>query len=96
LLAETPTIPALRGQRPVILDSFAFQVLASSGKIDDQALAERIRQHEFDVLVMLGRTDMPGETFCPDTHLGPHVTAAILDNYQFERMLGMFALFVPR
>ena len=97
LLAETPTIPALRGQRPVILDSFAFHVLASSGKIDDEVLARRIRRHEFDVLVMLGRTDMPGETFCPDTHLGPHVTKAILENYRFERTLGMLAgCFVPR
>lgn len=95
LLAEAPAIPVLRGQRPVILDAFAFGVLARTGKIDDAALAERIRRHEFDVLIMLGRTDIPGQTFCPDDHLGPRVTHAILDSYRFDRMLGVYALFVP-
>jgi hypothetical protein len=95
LLAEAPAIPVLRGQRPVIQDAFCFQVLARSGKIDDAALAQRIRRHEFDFLIMLGRTDREGETFCPDTHLGPRVTQAILDSYHFERMLGLYALFVP-
>jgi hypothetical protein len=95
LLTEAPLIPVLRGQRPVIMDAFAFQVLASRGLIDDRALARRIEQREFDVLILLGRIDRPEETFAPHTHFGPRVTQAIQDHYQFQGRLGAFVLFVP-
>jgi len=96
LLAESPTIPVLRGQRPVVMDAFAFRLLAERGHLDDEALAQRIRRHEFDVLILLGRIDRPGETFCPQIHFGPLVTQAILNSYRFDRRLGVYALFVPQ
>ena len=60
-----------------------------------QLLTERIRRHEFDVLILLGRIDEPGQTLCPQLHFGPRVTQAILDNYHFQRELGVFTVFVP-
>lgn len=96
LLAEAPTIPVLRDQRPVVLDAFNFEILARTGKIDDAALAERIRQQDFDVLVLLGRIDRPGESLCPDYSFGPRVTQAMLDHYRFDRRLGAYVLFVRR
>ncbi len=95
LLTETPLVPVLRGQHPVVMDPFAFRVLAERGRIDDAILTERIRQHEFDVLILLGRIDEPGQTLCPQLHFGPRVTQAILDNYHFQRELGVFTVFVP-
>jgi hypothetical protein len=96
LLAESPTIPVLLGQRPVVMDAFAFRLLAERGRIDDEALAHRIRRHEFDVLILLGRIDRPGETLCPRIHFGPRVTQAILDSYRFDRRFGVYALFVRK
>jgi hypothetical protein len=95
LLTEAPTVPVLLGQRPVVMDAFCFRVLAERGLIDDEALAERIRRHEFDVLILLGRIEVPGQTFCPDTHFGPRVTDAILQNYRFDRRVGVYYLFKP-
>jgi len=96
LLAESPTIPVLRNQRPVVLDAFAFEILSRSGKIDDAALAERIRRKEFKVLILLGRIDRPGESLCPEPHFGPRVTDAMLDSYRFDRQLGAYFLFDRR
>jgi hypothetical protein len=96
LLTETPTVPVLLGQRPVVMDAFCFRVLAERRLIDDAALAERIRRHEFNVVILLGRIDVPGETFCPDIHFGPRVTDAILQEYRFDRRIGLFYLFVRK
>jgi hypothetical protein len=96
LLAEAPTIPVLRDQRPVVLDAFNFEILARTGKIDDDALAERIRRKEFDVLILLARIDQPRESLCPESHFGPRVTDAMLQSYRFDRKLGAYVLFVPQ
>jgi len=95
LLGESPTLPVLRGQRPVVMDAFAFRILAERGKIDDQALAERVRHKEFDVVILLGRIDDPDNTLCPRFHFGELVTQAIRDNYHFDQRMGKFFFFVP-
>jgi hypothetical protein len=95
ILTEMPTASVLRGERPVVLDSFTFRLLAERGRIDETALAERLGRHEFAVLVMLGRIDRPHESFCPDVHFGPTVTEAMCRHYRFDRQVGAFFLYVP-
>src|SRR5207253_3605289 len=57
LLTEDATPVVLLGQRPVVMDAFAFRLLAERGLIDDAELAERIRRGEFNGLVLLRSLD---------------------------------------
>jgi hypothetical protein len=95
LLCEDAGVSVLRGQRPVVMDPFAFRVLAERGRIDDDPLAERLRKQEFDALVMLGRIDRPGESLCPQFHFGPRVTLAMRRGYRFDRQVGAYFIFRP-
>jgi hypothetical protein len=95
ILAEDATVPVLLGQRPVVMDPFAFRVLAERERVDDRPLAGRIARCEFDVLVLMGRVDRPGESLCPQFHFGPRVTAAMRAAYRFDRQVGPYYLFVP-
>ena len=95
LLAEDATVPVLLSRRPVVMDAFAFRVLAERGRVDDRELAGRIARQEFDVLVLMGRVDRPGESLCPRFHFGPRVTAAMQEAYRFDREVGPYYLFVP-
>jgi hypothetical protein len=95
LLCEDASVAVLRGERPVVMDPFAFRVLAERGRIDDEPLAERLRRQEFDALVMLGRIDRPGESLCPRFHFGPRVTEAMQRGYQFKRQVGGYYVFRP-
>jgi hypothetical protein len=95
LLAEDATVPVLLGRRPVVMDAFAYRVLAERGRVDDRELAGRIARQEFDVLVLMGRVDRPGESLCPRFHFGPRVTAAMQEAYRFDRQVGPYYLFVP-
>jgi hypothetical protein len=92
LLAEDASIPVLLGQRPVVLDPNAFRILAEQGRIDDEALAERIVRQEFDVLVMLVRFDDPW-SLCPRFHFGPRVTEAMRHAYEPYRRVGRYHLY---
>lgn len=95
VLAEDATVPVLLGRRPVVMDAFAYRVLAERGRVDDRELAGRIARQEFDVLVLMGRVDRPGESLCPRFHFGPRVTTAMQEAYRFDREAGPYYLFVP-
>jgi hypothetical protein len=95
ILAEDATVPILLGQRPVVMDAFAFRVLAEREQVDDRQLAERIARQEFEALVLMGRVDRSDESLCPRFHFGPRVTAAMQAAYRFDRLLGPYYLFVP-
>jgi hypothetical protein len=95
ILAEDATVPVLLGQRPVVMDAFAYRVLAERGRVDDRHLAGRIDRQEFDALVLLGRVDRPGESLCPRFHFGPRVTHSMQQAYRFQRQIGPYYVFVP-
>jgi hypothetical protein len=95
VLAEDASVPVLLGRRPVVMDAFAFRVLAEQGGIDDRPLARRIREQRFDALVMMARIDRPEETLCPRFHFGPRVTEAMLRCYRFERRIGLYCIYRP-
>jgi hypothetical protein len=95
VLPEDATVPVLLGQRPVVMDAFAYRVLAERGRIDDRELAGRIERQEFDYLVMMVRVDEP-RSLCPQFHFGPRVTAAMLQAYRFQRQLGPYFLFARK
>jgi hypothetical protein len=95
LLTEDATVAVLLGQQPVVMDAFAYRVLAERGLIEDAELAGRVERKGFDILVFLHRIDVPEESLAPHFHFGPRVTAAMLRAYRFDRQVGRYPLFVP-
>src|SRR5262249_1085222 len=87
-------VPVLLGQRPVVMDPFAFRVLAERRLIDDRPLAELIDMQEFDALVMMNRIDRV-ESLCPHFHFGPQVTDSLLRAYRFDRQGGGYFVYRP-
>jgi hypothetical protein len=75
LLTEDSTPVVLLGQRPVVMDAFAFKVLAENRVIDDQKLADRILRGEFNGLLMLRELDKPSRL--EQFHFGPKVNDAL-------------------
>jgi hypothetical protein len=94
LLSDDATVPILLGQRPVVMDAFAYRVLVAQGAIDDAPLVERIRRQEFDALVLLSRLeDKDGIT--RRFHFGPAVINAMLRAYQFDHEVGRYQVYRP-
>jgi hypothetical protein len=96
LLSEDASVPVLLGQRPIVMDPFAFRVLAERGLVDDGDLASRLDQRQFDVIVMMGRVDIEGESLCPRLHFGQLVTSAVKRNYRFDRQVGGYSVYSRR
>ncbi len=94
LLTEDATPVVLLGQRPVVLDAFAFRVLAERGRIDAQPLVRRIEQKEFNALVLLHRLEDTDDRLA-GFHFGLEVTAALRAAYRFDRQVGQYFLYVP-
>jgi hypothetical protein len=96
LLTEDATPAVLLGHRPVVMDPFAFRLLAERGRIDPEPLAARVRRREFAALVVVRRIDFPDESLAPHLHFGPQVTDAIREAYRFDQAVGGYYLFKPR
>jgi hypothetical protein len=96
LLTEDATPAVLLGRRPVVMDPFAFRLLAERDRIDPEPLADRVRRREFAALVLLRDIEDPDESLAPRFHFGPQVTDAIREAYQFDRRVGGYYLFRPR
>jgi len=76
ILAEDPSIPALLGERPVVLDPFAFDRLIRSHPDWSRKLAARVEARDFDELVLQSPIRKA------DEHFGPEVDAAIEKDYR--------------
>jgi hypothetical protein len=102
LLTEDSTPVVLLGQRPVVMDAFAFKVLAENKVIDDQKLVDRISAREFNGLVMLRRLEHPQDPRLenPDRrlasfHFGQRVNDAMRQAYRFDRQEGQYFIYLP-
>lgn len=78
-LSEDPYVHLSRGQRPVILDPYAFLQLAKQQPGWDAELVGRIEAHEF-TKVVLGN-DLAFTEWYTNFHLGPRVLEALRRNY---------------
>jgi hypothetical protein len=96
LLTEDATPAVLLGRRPVVMDAFAYRLLIESGRIDPQALAERIERREFSAVVLLRRLDDQRTELIQRLHFGTRVTDAIRNAYRFERQIGAYYLYAPK
>ena len=95
VLSEDASVPILLGQRPVVMDAFAYRLMAEKGIVDPKVLAERIKNHEFDAIVFRFHPERPG-ALCPRFHFGPLVTDAILRYYHDTSDVGPWSVYTPK
>jgi hypothetical protein len=95
VLSDDATVAVLRGRRPVVMDAFAYRELAARGRIDPEALADRVRREEFREVVLLDRLEEGQGNTYPQFHFGPAVTEALRAHYRYDRRLGRYFVYVP-
>jgi hypothetical protein len=88
VLSESPLIPILAGQRPVLLDPFAFHVVASNQPAVERDLIERITKREFACVVLEQDPASPkGRAWYSNVNLTGSVVDAVTQHYQLERTI---------
>jgi hypothetical protein len=88
ILSESPLIPILAGQRPVLLDPFAFHVVASNRPAVERDLVERIRRREFACVVLeQDPGTAKGRAWYSNVNLTYNVVDAVTQHYQLERTI---------
>jgi hypothetical protein len=95
VLSEDPFVPASRGQRPVVLDSFMLITLLERHPEWRRDIVERIESAEFDKIVLYYVPDEAPQWY-RRVHLGPDVVGAIEARYRPARHVDGYWIYVPR
>lgn len=86
MLSESPLIPLYAGERPVVLDPFAFRVVAMTHPEVANDLTARVRRREFTCVVLEQDPSVPrGRAWFSNVNLTDSVRDAILDSYKYDR-----------
>jgi hypothetical protein len=89
ILAESPLIPILVNQRPVVLDPFAFRVVAVNNPDVVHDLTARLRRREFTCVVLDHDPTVPaGYRWYANVNFGESVRDTLLQFYQYDGMVG--------
>jgi hypothetical protein len=96
IVSESALIPILAGQRPVLLDPFAFHVVALNRPEVEQDLVNRIRHREFACVVLEQDPETPkGRAWYSNVNLTHNVVDAIRQHYELERTIAGERFFRP-
>ncbi len=88
IVSESPLIPILAGQRPVLLDPFAFHVVALNRPDVERSLIERIGRREFTcVVVEQDPATAKGQAWYANVNLTQGVIDSVLQHYQLEQTI---------
>lgn len=88
VLSESPLIPVLAGQRPVLLDPFAFHVVALNRPDVGNDLVERVRRREFACVVLeQDPVSARGQAWYSNVNLTGPVIDALLSRYTLHRTI---------
>ena len=86
MISESPLIPVYAGQRPVILDPFAFRVVAMNRPDVGNDLTQRVRRREFRCVLLEQDPAIPGgHAWYENVNLTESVRDAILESYRYDR-----------
>ena len=94
LLSEDPGVPVALGRTPVVLDPFMLLRLEKRNPDAVDALAMRIRRHEFDLIVLLEPLD-DDSGWWQRYHFGDTVVNAMRDAYASSGTADGYHLYVP-
>jgi hypothetical protein len=88
IVSESALIPILAGERPVLLDPFAFHVVASNRPAIERDLVERIKRREFACVVLEQDPETAkGRAWYSNVNLTHDVVEAVLQHYELERTI---------
>jgi len=88
IVSESPLIPILAGQRPLLLDPFAFHVVSLNRPEVGHDLVERIRRREFPCVVFEQDPSTPkGQAWYSNVNLTRPVMKAVLEQYKLEQTI---------
>lgn len=89
IVSESPLVPILAARRPVLLDPFAFHVVALNRPDVGGDLAERVRRREFTCVVLEQDPATPrGQAWYGNVNLTKPVIDAVMSAYTFDRAIG--------
>jgi len=96
-LSEDPTLSILMNKKPVVLDFFMFRVLTEKGIIPPVELPQRIRNKEFDRVILLRYLPSADAlSWYREKGFGDRVARAILDAYVFEKEVRGYYVYRPK
>jgi hypothetical protein len=88
VFSESPLIPILADQRPLLLDPFAFHVVALNYPDVGDDLVERVRRGEFSCVVLeQDPATSRGRAWYSNVNLTGPVMDAVLQHYKLERTI---------
>jgi hypothetical protein len=97
VLAESPLVPVLAGDRPVVLDPFALRVAAFARPEIRDDLVRRIAAREFScVLLEYDPATARGEGWYRNVDFGWTVIETVLREYEFAGFAGGRRVYVPK
>jgi hypothetical protein len=88
IVSESPLIPILAAQRPILLDPFAFHVVALNRPEVGNDLVERLRRREFACVVLeQDPATSRGRAWYSNVNLTGPVMDAVLRHYTLDRTI---------
>ena len=88
IVSESPLIPVYAGQRPVVLDPFAFRVVAMNRPDIGGDLTARVRRREFRCVLLEQDPAIPGgHAWYENVNLTASVRDAVLESYRYDRTI---------
>ena len=88
IVSESAMIPIFAGQRPVLLDAFAFHVVAQNRPEVEHDLVERITRREFSCVVLeQDPASARGIAWYSNVNLTRDVLNAVMQHYELERTI---------
>ena len=97
IVSESPLLPILADQRPILLDPFAFHVVALNRPDVGHDLVERVRRREFACVVLEQDPATPrGQAWYTNVNLTEPVMRAVLQHYALDRTIAGERFYRPR
>jgi len=88
IVSESAMTPLLAGERPILLDAFAFHVVVRNRPEIERDLVERIARREFACIVIEQDPGTPkGDAWYTNVNLTGRVVDAMRHSYHFERTI---------
>jgi hypothetical protein len=95
ILSELPLLPILQGERPYMLDAFAFRTIRAKEPSLTEQLWKELDGHYFRAVILSDSPDDPSYS-SDEEHFGPGFVERMEKDYELVSKRGGVYVFVPR